>query len=153
MVIFLLFCIHYLFKDRGCIKEIKESSKNIVIAMRGEVDSVTARIITAQSECISVRKDRICVKIVHLRRAYGVYHIFECIIIIADIIICGVGHIIGYGRDSGSNYLEVSDTTGASSATISRVNRCLNYGSGYRMALDNLKKAGILDDDGSDLEE
>ena len=54
--------------------------------------------------------------------------------------------------DSGSNYLEVSDATGASSATISRVNRCLNYGSGYRMALDNLKKAGILEDDESDLE-
>ena len=54
--------------------------------------------------------------------------------------------------DSGSNYLEVSDTTGASSATISRVNRCLNYGSGYRMALDNLKKAGILEDDESNLE-
>ena len=54
--------------------------------------------------------------------------------------------------DSGSNYLEVSDTTGASSATISRVNRCLNYGSGYRMALDNLKKAGVLNDDESDLE-
>ena len=41
---------------------------------------------------------------------------------------------------------------GASSATISRVNRCLNYGSGYREALDNLKKAGKLDDDGSGLE-
>ena len=53
--------------------------------------------------------------------------------------------------DSGSNYLEVSDTTGASSATISRVNRCLNYGSGYRMALDNLKKAGVLEDDESNL--
>ena len=55
--------------------------------------------------------------------------------------------------DSGSNYLEVSDTTGASSATISRVNRCLNYGSGYRMALDNLKKAGVLEDEESNLEE
>lgn len=53
--------------------------------------------------------------------------------------------------DGGSNYLEVSEITGASSATISRVNRCLNYGSGYREALDNLKKAGKLDD-GSDLE-
>ena len=53
--------------------------------------------------------------------------------------------------DSGNNYLEVSEATGASSATISRVNRCLNYGSGYRKALDNLKKAGKLDD-GSDLE-
>ena len=53
--------------------------------------------------------------------------------------------------DAGSNYLEVSETTGASSATISRVNRCLNYGSGYRMVLDNLKREGILDDD-TDLE-
>ena len=51
----------------------------------------------------------------------------------------------------GSNYLEGSEVTGASSATISRVNRCLNYGSGYRNALDNLKKAGKLDDNGSDL--
>lgn len=55
--------------------------------------------------------------------------------------------------DAGSNYLETSEATGASSATISRVNRCLNYGTGYRMALDNLKKAGKLDDDGSDLKE
>ena len=55
--------------------------------------------------------------------------------------------------DSGSNYIEVSEATGASSATISRVNRCLNYGGGYRTALDNLKEAGILDDDGSDSED
>ena len=47
--------------------------------------------------------------------------------------------------DGGSNYLEVSEATGASSATISRVNRCLNYGGGYRTALDNLKKAGKLE--------
>ncbi len=53
--------------------------------------------------------------------------------------------------DSGKNYLEVSEATGASSATISRVNRCLNYGSGYREAINNLKKAGKLNDDGSDL--
>ena len=42
--------------------------------------------------------------------------------------------------DSGSNYLEVSEATGASSATISRVNRCLNYGGGYRIVLDRLKE-------------
>lgn len=54
--------------------------------------------------------------------------------------------------DAGSNYIEVSETTGASSATISRVNRCLNYGGGYRTALDNLKKAGKLQNDGCDPE-
>ena len=53
--------------------------------------------------------------------------------------------------DSGSNYIEVSEATGASSATISRVNRCLNYGGGSREAINNLKKAGKLNDDGSDL--
>ena len=53
--------------------------------------------------------------------------------------------------DSGSNYLEVSEATGASSATISRVNRSLHYGGGYRMALDHLKEEGKLNDDGSDL--
>lgn len=56
-----------------------------------------------------------------------------------------------YLRD-GMIYQEILKRTGASSATISRVNRCLNYGSGYRTALDNLKKAGILNDDESELE-
>ena len=55
--------------------------------------------------------------------------------------------------DAGRNYLEVSESTGASSATISRVNRCLNYGGGYQTALQNLKKAGKLRDDGCDMEE
>ena len=54
--------------------------------------------------------------------------------------------------DEGRNYLEVSEETGASSATISRVNRCLNYGIGYRKTLDNLKKESIANEDGSDLE-
>lgn len=54
--------------------------------------------------------------------------------------------------DEGLVYTEILEKTGASSATISRVNRCLHYGSGYRTALDNLKKAGKLDD-GRNLEE
>lgn len=37
-------------------------------------------------------------------------------------------------------YTEIAEKTGASSATISRVNRCLNYGSGgYRAVLDKIK--------------
>lgn len=48
--------------------------------------------------------------------------------------------------DAGRNYVEVSEQTGASSATISRVSRCLNYGGGYRRALEYLKEEGVLDD-------
>ena len=41
---------------------------------------------------------------------------------------------------NGKNYLEVSRETGASTATICRVNKCLNYGSqGYRTMLDRIK--------------
>ena len=39
---------------------------------------------------------------------------------------------------SGNNDQEVSKITGASTATICRVNKCLNYGSGgYNLVLDN----------------
>jgi TrpR-related protein YerC/YecD len=44
--------------------------------------------------------------------------------------------------DAGKNYQEITRETSVSTATISRVSRCLNYGSGgYRIALERLKKA------------
>jgi len=37
-------------------------------------------------------------------------------------------------------YLDIAGTTGASTATISRINRALNYGSdGYKLILERLK--------------
>lgn len=42
--------------------------------------------------------------------------------------------------DQGRNYQEISKQTSVSSATISRVNRCLVYGDGgYRTVLDRMK--------------
>lgn len=41
-------------------------------------------------------------------------------------------------------YQEIADKTGASTATISRVNRALNYGDdGYALVISHLKEAGI----------
>lgn len=38
-------------------------------------------------------------------------------------------------------YLEIAEKTGASTATISRVNRCLNYGNdGYELVFGRLEK-------------
>ena len=43
--------------------------------------------------------------------------------------------------DEGSIYSEILERTGASSATISRVNRCLHYGSGgYQLVIPRLKE-------------
>lgn len=43
---------------------------------------------------------------------------------------------------SGLNYQEITEKTGVSSATISRVNRCLVYGKegGYRTVLSSLER-------------
>ena len=38
----------------------------------------------------------------------------------------------------GRNYQEISTATGASTATICRVNKCLNYGEGYRRVLEKI---------------
>ena len=41
-------------------------------------------------------------------------------------------------------YTEIAETTGASTATISRVNKCLNYGQGgYDIVLDRINSKDI----------
>ena len=43
--------------------------------------------------------------------------------------------------DSGANYQSISKQIKISTATISRVSRCLNYGSGgYRLIIDRMKE-------------
>ncbi len=38
----------------------------------------------------------------------------------------------------GQTFIDVEKTTGASSATISRVNRCLKHGKGYNLIMEKL---------------
>ena len=50
-----------------------------------------------------------------------------------------------------NTYLEIADKTGASTATISRVNRSLNYGNdGYDMVFSRLKSENDNDNNISD---
>lgn len=49
--------------------------------------------------------------------------------------------------DQGMSYQKIAERVGVSTATISRVNRCLNYGTGgYRKALDQMKNKENQDD-------
>ena len=41
----------------------------------------------------------------------------------------------------GNNYVEIAKATGASTATISRVNKCLTYGTGYKTAIERTKES------------
>ncbi len=48
---------------------------------------------------------------------------------------------VAKGLHRGKSYQEISKETGASTATISRVNRCLMYGSGgYRAVIEALEE-------------
>lgn len=44
--------------------------------------------------------------------------------------------------DEGKSYVDINKTTGASTATICRVSKCLNYGDGgYKAAIERIKEA------------
>lgn len=71
----------------------------------------------------------------------------ECYIFFEDV--CTVNELLSISQRyevakmlrEGKTYLEISTATGASTATISRVNRSLNYGNdGYDMVLERINK-------------
>ena len=46
--------------------------------------------------------------------------------------------------DEGAGYQAIGEQVGISTATISRVSRCLNYGAGgYRMVIDRMKEEEV----------
>ncbi|SHE53863.1 YerC/YecD family TrpR-related protein [Alkalibacter saccharofermentans] len=46
---------------------------------------------------------------------------------------------IAQGLFNGKTFSEVQEITGASSTTVSRVSRCLKYGTGYKTILEKIK--------------
>lgn len=72
------------------------------------------------------------------------YNFFEDICTISEIkALAQRLEVAGMLKD-GKTYSEISEKTGASTATISRVNRCLNYGAdGYKMILDRLEEKEV----------
>jgi len=79
--------------------------------------------------------------VLHLNDIEECYKFFEDICTISEIKAMAQRLEVARMLDLGRTYVEISLKTGASTATISRVNRCLNYGAdGYRMILDRFKE-------------
>ena len=81
-------------------------------------------------------------------RTTEVDHLFDAILCLKDKEECTVNELLSISQRyevakmlrEGKTYLEISHSTGASTATISRVNRSLNYGNdGYDMVLERVK--------------
>ena len=67
------------------------------------------------------------------------YAFFEDVCTVNEILSLSQRFAVAKMLREGYTYLEISEKTGASTATISRVNKCLNYGSdGYKHALERL---------------
>lgn len=69
------------------------------------------------------------------------YNFFEDLCTINELLSLSQRFEVASMLKDGNTYLEIADKTGASTATISRVNRSLNYGNdGYEMVLGRLEK-------------
>ncbi len=77
----------------------------------------------------------------------------ECRAFLEDI--CTIKEIVDMAQrldtafllDAGCNYQKIGERVGISTATISRVSRCLNYGSGgYKTVIDRMKEEVNVDE-------
>ena len=79
--------------------------------------------------------------ILKLQTVEDCYDFFEDLCTIAELLSLSQRFEVAKMLREKRTYLEISEKTGASTATISRVNKCLVYGSdGYRKMLDRLKE-------------
>lgn len=85
--------------------------------------------------------DQLCRAIMCLDDLDECYQFFEDICTVSELKAMAQRLEVARMLREGHTYDEVVDRTGASTATISRVKRCLNYGAdGYRIVLERLAK-------------
>ncbi len=82
--------------------------------------------------------------ILKLNNREEAYAFFEDLCTVNELVSLSQGFAVAGMLRVERTYLDIAEQTGASTATISRVNRALNYGNdGYDMILDRLKDEGI----------
>ena len=85
--------------------------------------------------------DRLFEAILSLKDTEECYNFFEDICTINEIISLSQRFEVATMLRDKKTYVEIAEKTGASTATISRVNRSLNYGNdGYDMVLERMKE-------------
>ena len=93
-------------------------------------------------------KDYLFEAILSLETVEDCYHFFDDLCTIKELNemakrMCGAKML-----DENKVYTEITEKTGLSTATISRINRCLKYGSdGYSKVIARMKERGIKEPD------
>ena len=87
------------------------------------------------------KSDRLYQAILLLKTEEECYNFFQDLCTISELRSMEQRFEVAVQLDEGMIYSEILEKTGASSATISRVNRCLHYGSeGYKAVIPRLKE-------------
>lgn len=85
--------------------------------------------------------DRLFDAILSLRDREECYTFFEDVCTVNELLSLSQRMEVAYMLREQKTYLDIAEKTGASTATISRVNRSLNYGKdGYDMVFERLKE-------------
>lgn len=96
-----------------------------------------------QSKLKSKELDTLFEAILSLESEEECYMFFEDLCTVAELSAISQRYRVAQMLKDKTTCHAIAEKTGASTATISRVNRCLNYGTGgYRMVLDRNKKQG-----------
>ena len=86
------------------------------------------------------RTDALFEAVLSLKDMDECYKFFDDLCTVAEIVAMTQRFAVTELLDKGHIFTEIAEMTGASSATISRVKKCLEYGSdGYRAVLDRKK--------------
>lgn len=92
-------------------------------------------------ELKSESTERLFEAILSLRDKEECYRFFDDICTITEIKDMAQRLDTAFLIDKGISYQKISEQIGVSTATISRVSRCLNYGAGgYRTVIDRIKE-------------
>ena len=84
--------------------------------------------------------DRLCDAILSLENRDECYSFLEDVCTINELLSLAQRFEVACMLRDHKTYMEIAEKTGASTATISRVNRSLNYGNdGYDMVLERIK--------------
>ena len=93
------------------------------------------------SQWHSPETDRLFEAIAALKNKEECYLFFEDVCTVKEILDIAQRFEAAKMLDAGTSYALVSQKTGMSTATICRVNKCLEYGNGgYRLAIDRMKE-------------
>ena len=85
--------------------------------------------------------DHLFQAILTLKNLDECYAFFEDLCTVNELLSLGQRFEVANMLRNHKTYNEVAEVTGASTATISRVNRCLNYGTdGYQLVLSRMEK-------------